>query len=122
MVVLSMSVFIVLGMQIWEAYVDKTRWYQMKVRGRRLLCCAVLCCAVLCCAVLCCAVLCCAVLCCAVLCCTVLYCTALYCYALSAVRLIDSLTESSGLDCCIKMLFELLQCPSVYIIHYTSYM
>ena len=36
MVILSLSVFIVLGIQIWEAYVDKTRWYQMKVRFSQL--------------------------------------------------------------------------------------
>ena len=29
-VIASMSVFIVLAMQIWAAYVDKTRWYNMK--------------------------------------------------------------------------------------------
>jgi hypothetical protein len=30
MVIGSMSVFIVLAMQIWTAYVDKTRWYNLK--------------------------------------------------------------------------------------------
>ena len=30
MVILSMAMFIVLGQQIFEAYVEKTRWYQVK--------------------------------------------------------------------------------------------
>jgi oligosaccharyltransferase complex subunit gamma len=30
MVIFSLSLFIVLGIQIWEAYVEKTRWYQLK--------------------------------------------------------------------------------------------
>jgi thiol-disulfide isomerase/thioredoxin len=31
MVLFSMSMFIVLGIQIWQAYVDKTGWYNLKV-------------------------------------------------------------------------------------------